>query len=325
MATGWMFLTQTDLNLPGTLPLGLSRQVASGYRTGWWFGPSWASTIDQRLEIDAQGVVFVTEDGRLLSYAHPADPDSPTLPETGPRWPLRRLDGGGYLVQDPASGLTRHFGRPADGLCPLLRIADRHGNAVEFDYAPDGAPAAIRHTGGYHVRITTEGRRVTALHLVGADRLTSVTTPDGTVWRYAYDPMGRRMSKTKCAADGVTPVEVTRFVWDGEVLTEQTTVADDQPHPVTLTWDHDGLRPLAQTERITDTATREDIDSRFFAIVTDIIGAPTELVDEAGTVSWRSRRTTWGVTAQAADSTAFTPLRFSGQYHDPETGSLTVR
>ncbi|MEU3520467.1 RHS repeat-associated core domain-containing protein [Streptomyces sp. NPDC006654] len=957
MATGWMFLVQSDLNLLGTLPLGLSRQVASGYRTGWWFGPSWASTLDQRLEIDAQGVVLVTEDGRLLSYPHPADPDTPALPETGPRWPLRRLDGGGYRVQDPASGLTRHFGRPTGGLCPLLRISDRHGNAIRFDYAPDGAPVGIRHTSGHHVRIATDGRRVTALHLAGAaedgtdavvmrygytdgnltevinssglplrysyddrlrvtswtdtngstytyaydardrcvaqggeggylaavldydgtddawpgkrittytgaegavtrfvvderflieaeidacggvtvneygedqqlvawtdalghstrfshgpggrltaltrpdgatthwsytdrgqfaavllpggasvareydsrgnciavtdplgatthyeydetgalvgvvdalgartrltndrsglcvgivdplghqvtkaydafgrissvtdpegrvtsyrwtpegklarrvgpegatetweydgegnctrhvnagggvttyeythfdllsartdpngvryefsyspslnltrvtdprgltweytydaagrligekdfddrrvhygrdaagrlvsrtnplgqtvrysldavgrtiakdvagevtsyeydadgllsralgpgcdvirhrdaagrvvaettngrtlsfrydargrrtarttptgavaeytldaagrttslttsghrldfahtaagretsraigdslllehdwdpagrmvgqrlsaagetveqrayayrpdgylvgvedmlagpisidldtagrvtgvrahdwiesyaydqagnqveatwpqrgagsvrydsdgagrvtarrkrrlsrkpdvwtyewdaeDRLTSVTTPDGTVWRYAYDPMGRRISKTRCAADGVTPTEVTRFVWDGTTLAEQTTVADGRPDPVTLTWDHDGLHPLTQTERITDAATRQDIDSQFFAIVTDVVGAPTELVDETGAVSWRSRRTTWGVTAQNGENTASTPLRFPGQYQDPETG-----
>ena len=30
--------------------------------------------------------------------------------------------------------------------------------------------------------------------------------------------------------------------------------------------------------------------------------------------------TLWGTTAWSANSTAYTPLRFPGQYHDPETG-----
>ncbi|WP_280923527.1 RHS repeat-associated core domain-containing protein, partial [Streptomyces palmae] len=92
------------------------------------------------------------------------------------------------------------------------------------------------------------------------------------------------------------------------------------PHPVTLTWDHAGLRPIAQTERITDTLTQAEIDSRFFAIVTDLVGTPTELVDETGDITWRTRSTLWGTTTWTTDSTAYTPLRFPGQYFDPETG-----
>ena len=47
------------------------------------------------------------------------------------------------------------------------------------------------------------------------DRLTSVTTPDGTRWRYRYDPLGRRTAKQRLAADGETVVEEIRFTWDG--------------------------------------------------------------------------------------------------------------
>ncbi len=67
-------------------------------------------------------------------------------------------------------------------------------------------------------------------------------------------------------------------------------------------------------------APQEEIDSRFFAIVTDLVGAPTELVDEQGDVAWHTCSTLWGTTAWAANSTAYTPLRFPGQYYDPETG-----
>ena len=57
MATGKMFLPQTDVALPGTLPLVFTRRaLESGYHLGRWFGPSWSSTVDQRLEIDSEGV-----------------------------------------------------------------------------------------------------------------------------------------------------------------------------------------------------------------------------------------------------------------------------
>ncbi|MGI5195186.1 putative T7SS-secreted protein [Streptomyces sp. CA-288835] len=153
------------------------------------------------------------------------------------------------------------------------------------------------------------------------DRLTSVTTPEGTRWRYTYDPLGRRTAKLRLAADGETVLERVDFTWDGTTLCEQTTTSTELPNPVTLTWDHQGLRPIAQTERITAAeAPQEEIDSRFFAIVTDLVGTPSELVDEQGEIAWRTRSTLWGTTAWARDSTAYTPLRFPGQYYDPETG-----
>ncbi|MGW2558204.1 putative T7SS-secreted protein [Streptomyces sp. NPDC001514] len=153
------------------------------------------------------------------------------------------------------------------------------------------------------------------------DRLVSVTTPDGAVWRYQYDALGRRIAKQRLAEDGHTVLEQVTFTWDGATLCEQTTEGAALPNLVTLTWDHDGLHPLAQTERILSADTpQETIDERFLAIVTDLIGTPTELVDESGALAWRSRTTLWGTTTWARSSAAYTPLRFPGQYFDPETG-----
>ncbi|MER6156218.1 RHS domain-containing protein [Streptomyces sp. NPDC001868] len=123
------------------------------------------------------------------------------------------------------------------------------------------------------------------------DHLTSATTPDGTRWRYTYDPLGRRTAKLRLADDGCTVIERTDFTWDGTTLCEQTTSSSDLSNPVILTWDHQGLRPIAQTERITAAeASQGEIDSRFFAIVTDLVGTPSELVDEQGEIAWRTRR-----------------------------------
>ncbi|MFF4603734.1 putative T7SS-secreted protein [Streptomyces sp. NPDC001339] len=154
------------------------------------------------------------------------------------------------------------------------------------------------------------------------DRLTTVTTPDGTTWRYLYDPSGRRIAKQRLAADSATVIEQTDFTWDGPTLTEQSTHAPHRQESLSLTWDHQGLTPLTQTERKTTAlanAPQQVIDQRFFAIATDLVGSPTELVAPSGTIAWRTRTTLWGTTTWNRDATAYTPLRFPGQYFDPET------
>ncbi|WP_328399239.1 DUF6531 domain-containing protein [Streptomyces sp. NBC_00390] len=153
------------------------------------------------------------------------------------------------------------------------------------------------------------------------DRMRSVTTPDGVTWRYHYDPLGRRSAKQRLAVDGQTVLEQVTFTWDGTTLCEQVTTAAEQPNPTTLTWDYRGLQPLCQTERITSAdAPQREIDSRFFSIITDLVGSPSELIDEQGDIAWHTRATLWGTTAWSTDSTAYTSLRYPGQYFDPETG-----
>ncbi|MDI3408437.1 RHS repeat-associated core domain-containing protein [Streptomyces sp. B-S-A6] len=156
------------------------------------------------------------------------------------------------------------------------------------------------------------------------DRLTSVITPDGMQWKYAYDAMSRRISKQRLARDGSgAVVEQVDFTWDGTALCEQTSYMPGTPDSVTLTWDHDGLHPLAQSEckaATSPAADQTEIDSRFYSIVTDLVGTPTELLDEQGDVAWQARSTLWGATAWRRNATAYTPLRFPGQYFDPETG-----
>ncbi|WP_245738545.1 DUF6531 domain-containing protein, partial [Streptomyces sparsogenes] len=156
LASGRMYLPQRDVVLPGALPLVFVRRAESGYRVGRWFGPTWSSSADQRLEIGARGVVFVAEDGLLLSYPHPA-PGVPTLPELGPRWPLERTVAGDYTLADPDTGRTWYFTGPeggGDGEAPLVEISDRNGHRLTFEYDVQGAPAAIVHSGGYHLKLT---------------------------------------------------------------------------------------------------------------------------------------------------------------------------
>ncbi|MER6142091.1 putative T7SS-secreted protein [Streptomyces sparsogenes] len=214
LASGRMYLPQRDVVLPGALPLVFVRRAESGYRVGRWFGPTWSSTADQRLEIGARGVVFVAEDGLLLSYPHPA-PGVPTLPELGPRWPLERTVEGDYTLADPDTGRTWYFTGPeggGDGEAPLVEISDRNGHRLTFEYDPQGAPTAIVHSGGYHLKLTTADGRITALHLAdaapdGGDQelvrygyaegnLTEVVNSSGLPLRFEYDAERRIIAWT---------------------------------------------------------------------------------------------------------------------------------
>ncbi|MFE7106139.1 DUF6531 domain-containing protein [Streptomyces sp. NPDC057575] len=150
------------------------------------------------------------------------------------------------------------------------------------------------------------------------DRLVSVTTPDGTRWRYRYDALGRRTAKQRLSPDGASVAEEVTFTWDGDTLCEQTTSLAESPDSVVLTWDHDGAKPVTQVER--RLLHRAEVDRRFFAIITDLIGTPRELVDEHGEVAWHTRATLWGNTSWNRGASAYTPLRFPGQYFDPESG-----
>ncbi|MER7836819.1 DUF6531 domain-containing protein [Streptomyces sp. NPDC096040] len=214
-----------------------------------------------------------------------------------------------------ASWPAHHPGQEATG--QRSYVGTRITRAGGVRYESDAAGRIVRR------QKTRLSRKPDTWHYTwdAEDRLTSVITPDGTRWRYQYDPLGRRIAKQRLAADGESVLEETLFTWDGHTLCEQSTRATNHPHRVFLTWDHQGRRPLVQTERvITADSPQRVVDQRFFAIVTDLVGTPTELVGEAGDIAWRTRATLWGTTTWNRDATAYTPLRFPGQYYDPETG-----
>src|SRR5262245_21103437 len=151
--------------------------------------------------------------------------------------------------------------------------------------------------------------------------MVAVTTPNGQRWRYRYDALGRRIAKQRVGDDGSTVVEQVDFVWDGTVLAEQSHRQGPAAGQVTVwDWQPGGYRPVSQTHRgpLRD-APQEWVDERFYAIVTDLIGTPTEMLDPSGNLAWRAHTTLWGELLGGSPGPADTPLRFPGQYHDGET------
>lgn len=134
LASGKVFLSQTDIALPGTLPLTFTRKFESSTRIGRYVGPSWSSTVDQHLEIDDEGVIFVTETGMLLRYPVPGTGER-VLPKDGPRWPLMRTLQGDWAVNDPETGHTRYFSDAlhSPGMALPDEITDRNGHRITGD------------------------------------------------------------------------------------------------------------------------------------------------------------------------------------------------
>ncbi|SDX73249.1 RHS repeat-associated core domain-containing protein [Amycolatopsis xylanica] len=205
VATGEMVLGQTDVDLPGLLPLVLERTHVSSYRAGRLFGPSWASTLDQRLEIDELGVCYVAPDGVILVYPHPVADERPVLAAEGKRWPLVRASDGEYRIEQPELGRTLHFATAGAGVAKMAAIIDRNGNSIRFDYVGDTI-TGVRHSGGYRIHVGTRAGLVvelvlksdgdTEIPLAGyrynaKNRLVAVRNSSGLPIEFDYDDAGR--------------------------------------------------------------------------------------------------------------------------------------
>jgi RHS repeat-associated protein len=204
VATGRMLLQQTDVDLPASLPLVVSRTHLSHYRLGRSFGAGWASTLDQRVEVDADAVNFAAEDGMLLSYPTPVTDDG-VLPLTGPRLPLYPDGNGGYAIVNHELDQVWHFGPNGSAELPISAILDGNGDRVDIDRDAVGTPTAIRHSSGYRITVHSVDRLVSSLSLDdGADgvtlasyryderrRLVEVVNSTGQPLRFEYDESDR--------------------------------------------------------------------------------------------------------------------------------------
>lgn len=193
LVSGEMFLPQQDTSLPGVLPLVLERTHRSGYRKGRSFGPTWAATVDQRIEIDDDGIHFAAADGVVLHYGIPGRPGQRMQPAEGARWPLswdRKSDT--ITIEQPEAGLTLHFPPgPVPALHrPLAAVTDRGGNRLTYAYDADGVPTDVYHSGGYHLvlesQYTRGGTRIRAVKLADPRG-----EGDTTLASFGYDVAGR--------------------------------------------------------------------------------------------------------------------------------------
>ena len=198
VVTGEMVLLQTDIELPGVLPLVIKRVYKSGYRWGGSFGTSWASTLDQRVELGSDGAAcFVADDGVVMHYvgADSSAAEVGLLPTEGVRrWPLRRT-ADGWSVEDPDRRILRLFaGADTEGVSALVEIRDANGNSMQFSYGNQGTVREVRHSAGYRVVVNSAGGLVTGMSVRSHQN-------DELVASFEYDSAGQLVRANN--ADGV--------------------------------------------------------------------------------------------------------------------------
>ncbi|MGY2299332.1 RHS repeat domain-containing protein, partial [Pseudomonas yamanorum] len=196
------------------------------------------------------------------------------------------------FVHDPAGNLLMQ-----DRVGPsvvkgnrLLMQGDRH-----YDY--DAFGNLLRERRGRAQQLVTE-YRYDCQH-----RLIAVTQPDGTQASYRYDPFDRRVAK-------VVNGQTTEFFWQGDALIAEHS-AD---HHQSYLYEPNSFRPLVLLKGYGP----EDVKPLHYQL--DHLGTPQELTAPDGEIVWSAQYRAYGQIAKLDVNAVTNPLRFQGQYFDPESG-----
>ena len=134
--------------------------------------------------------------------------------------------------------------------------------------------------------------------------LAAVTRPDGERIRFEYDALKRRVAKI--ASSGVT----TRWIWDGNVPVHELMTHGETTETTTWLFEPGRLAPLGKIAP----------DGKKYSVITDYLGTPMEMFDQAGKLAWQAQLDTFGVAEVSAGRNEDCPWRWPGQYEDPDTG-----
>jgi len=156
-----------------------------------------------------------------------------------------------------------------------------------------------------------------------SNRLTEVKDSNGnTVATYAYDPFGRRISKTIYRENNqalATP-RTTNYLYADEGL-----IAEADGNGTITTrygWSPDGLwgtDPILMATRRSGADPASSLETFFY--LNDHLGTPRKVIDPAGNIVWEGRATAFGETQVQAGNLIENNLRFPGQYEDKEKGT----
>ncbi|MDF3607598.1 RHS repeat-associated core domain-containing protein [Paracoccus sp. DMF-8] len=163
-------------------------------------------------------------------------------------------------------------------------------------------------------------------------QLARLETPEGEVWRYVYDAVGRRIQSLRIVSgdagnkspdDGHTVPDGKAYQWEGRRIVAESVIAADG----TANWD-------MATSWVYETGSHaplaQNASGELNYVVNDHIGTPRELVTQDGAaVIWRQDLDLWGDDQKAAtrkyaantdSAPGSCPIRFQGQWYDAESG-----
>ncbi|KTS75533.1 type IV secretion protein Rhs [Pseudomonas oryzihabitans] len=238
--------------------------------------------LERRYHYDASGNLLGIDDSRKGQTRYLYDPLDRLVAVRGELPESFAHDPAGTLLGSGEAGAIQ-------GNRPLLH-GDRH-----LDYDAHGN--LVRERRGRAQALITH-YRYDSQH-----RLIQATLPDGSEAHYRYDAFGRRIAKTVAG-------RTTEFLWQGDRL-----VAESGPDGYrSYLYEPGTFRPLALLVGEGPQAVTP------YHYHLDHLGTPQELTDASGTLAWSARYRAYGNLARLDVEQIAQPLRFQGQYHDPETG-----
>lgn len=210
---------------------------------------------------------------------------------------------------------------------------------VKLARGPNGEVVTLEHDANGRVTQRTVSRngfrpQTWLFEWNAQDQMVRADCPNGAVWRYKYDPFGRRISK-ECKHTTV------RFIWDGHVIAREITETHGNIQTVDWFFEPGSFRPLARLEQ-----------GDLSYVINDHLGTPKEVVGGEGRLRWSADHDTWGAlrtkrslasspletgdywveptsidgnTAKAHEldpDALYCPIRFQGQWDDAETGLI---
>ncbi len=208
------------------------------------------------------------------------------------------------------------------------RMPDALGNLFKTKLRTDrryGSAGQLLEAEGAHFEYDIEGNLIRKTEANGnlwrydwnaAGFLAHVLRPDGTFVSFTYDALGRRLSKTHLD-------KTTCWIWNGNVpLHEWEEPADYYPEVDVPEWVGKAFTNLTtwvfEPESFVPIAKLTDWGR--YSIVTDYLGTPATMFDDAGKEVWSVELNTYGKVRRSLGDTHDCPFRYQGQYEDVETG-----
>jgi RHS repeat-associated protein len=230
-------------------------------------------------------------------------------------------------VRDTATGTTHYEYDAAHRLCSATAVGDAP-RAFHYDLGNNllkqPGLAGVSVSGGHrlltangdtfeydsrgNVSVRSGAGGVTRYRYDSRNMLVACETPRGE-WRATYDPLGRRV-RTSLGS------EWREFYWDGDRLAAE--LRHDGQLRVYVYADGFALTPLLWLDY--DGPNADPASGRRHFVLSDHLGTPEYVENEAGDVVWRARLAPFGQALVASSARVEMPLRFPGHYYDAETG-----
>ena len=225
-------------------------------------------------------------------------------------------------IQQEKSGTQRHtfYFDPASNLIndPTEKVINNrlsHYQGVRYTYDSLGNLTECQTANGDSQRYTYDLKH----QLIRADIHNRYTTES---WVYDYDPLSRRIAKSKLNKQGEKQCH-TQFIWAGSHLVQEIRNGknnEETDRTFTYIYTHpDSYEPLAQCYQESENAQHT---VNYFHC--DQIGVPREMTDSQGKLLWKGRYDAWGQlihdSNRHAQRSTHQPFRLQNQYFDQETG-----